>query len=324
MRSRIACSAILAAGVCLHTGCAGRTRGLTSRFLLHPEAKQVRVQPPDVPEPSLEEAMGKLRHLMAEARPAPKGDPTPTLEMRDPELKAARANLEAAKTAPNYLDVGRAYYRHGLLNKAYEHYAGALRLNPRSWEAYDGMARIWRDWRRPDLALPDAQRAVYFDPKSAAAENTRGTILQALGLRKEARAAYDLARRLDPAAAYALSNLCYLSFVEGNAALAISECQAALWIDPDLPAAHNNLGLTYAAAGRLDLAGLEFGRAGGPATAAYNLGVVHLARKEYDEAADQFAAAHETDPSLMDADRRAINARRLAATEPAGSGKDQQ
>ena len=320
MRSRVACSAIVAAGVCLHAGCAGRTNSLANRFLLHPEAQQTGARSPGVPEPSLEEAIGKLRHLMAEARPEPKGAPTPTAETSDRELKIARANLAVAPTGDHYVDAGRAYHRLGLLDQAYQHYSGALRLNPRDADAYEGLARVWRDWRRPDLALPDAQRAVYFAPYSAAAENTRGTVLQALGLRKEARAAYRMAALLEPAA-YALCNLCYLSFVEGNTKQAIDECRAALRIEPDLAAAHNNLALTYAAIGRLDVAEVEFARAGSRATAAYNMGVVHLARKEYDAAAERFTAAHDADPAFIDADRRARDARRLADAE---SGKDQR
>jgi tetratricopeptide (TPR) repeat protein len=313
---------VFAAGVCLHAGCAGRTNGLTTRFLLHPEAQQTDAQSTRVPDPSLEEAIGKLRHLMAEARPAPKGEPTPTAETADRELKIARASVALAPTPEHYVDAGRAYHRLGLLNQAYEHYAHALRLNPREADAYEGLARVWRDWRRPDLALPDAQRAVYLAPYSAAAENTRGTVLQALSLRKEARAAYRLALALEPAAAYALSNLCYLSFVEGNTRQAIDECRAALRIEPDLAAAHNNLALTYAAIGRLDVAEVEFARAGSRATAAYNMGVVHLARKEYDAAAEQFAAARDADPALIEADRRARDARRLADAESSEGGKD--
>jgi tetratricopeptide (TPR) repeat protein len=308
--------------VCLHAGCAGRTNGPTTRFLLHPEAQQTDAQLMRVPDPSLEEAIGKLRHLMAEARPAPKGDPTPTAETADRELKIARASVALAPTPEHYVDAGRAYHRLGLLNQAYEHYAHALRLNPREADAYEGLARVWRDWRRPDLALPDAQRAVYFAPYSAAAENTRGTVLQALSLRKEARAAYRLALALEPAAAYALNNLCYLSFVEGNTRQAIDECRAALRIEPDLAAAHNNLALTYAAIGRLDVAEVEFARAGSRGMAAYNMGVVHLARKEYDAAAEQFAAARDADPVLIEADRRARDARRLADAESSRGGKD--
>ena len=97
---------------------------------------------------------------------------------------------------------------------------------------------------------------------------------------------------LDPAAAYAFNNLCYLSFLEGNANRAMSECQTALRLDPSLTAARNNLALTYAAAGRSDLARIEFARAGVPAATAYNMGMIHLAQADFDTAARDFETAY--------------------------------
>ena len=66
-------------------------------------------------------------------------------------------------------------------------------------------------------------------------------MLAALGRRGEARREYERAVQLDPRAAYALNNLCYLSFLEGDGPKGLSECRAALAVDPALMAARNTL-----------------------------------------------------------------------------------
>jgi Flp pilus assembly protein TadD len=241
------------------------------------------------PQPTLEEAIGKIRKLMAEARPTPRAAAT-TLEERDAVLIAARARLQASQTPEAFVEVADVY-------------------RTRLAGAYEGLARVWRDWGLAHLGLSDAYRAVYFAPDSATARNTLGTLLQALGHRSDARQAYEAALSRDAQAAYASNNLCYLSFVEGKSSQAISECQTALRLDPNLSAARNNLALTYAAVGRPDLARREFVEAGGAAGGAYNMGVVHLAQKHYSEAAGEFDAAHAAQPAFADAQRMARQAR---------------
>ncbi len=315
MQSTSTRAAGLAVSLCLLAGCAShRPASLADRFMLRGHDRAASRPEAAPPSPSLEEAIGKTRHLMAEARPEPKNAPV-TLESRDPVLAEALAALRAAPTAERYVQVGRLYGGRGLLDQAYDHYTRALRLDSHQADAYEGLARVWRDWKLPHLGLGDAYRAVYFKPQSAAAENTLGTILQALGRNREARGAYRLASVLDPDAGYPLSNLCYLSFLEGNAAQSIDECRAAIRRDPSLGAAHNNLALTYAAIGRLDLADREFAAAGSPAAVAYNMGVVYLARKQFAEAAGQFERAEAGHSGAYDAAARARQARARAGVD---------
>ena len=49
--------------------------------------------------------------------------------------------------------------------------------------------------------------------------------MQALGRYDDARTAYELASRLDPEAAYAVNNLCYLAFLDGRIDAAIETCR---------------------------------------------------------------------------------------------------
>ena len=200
-----------------------------------------------------------------------------------------------------------------LLDRAYDYSSRSLRLDPTSAPAYERLARIWRDWGAPQVALGDVHRALYYAPKTASVRNTLGTILQSLGQRDAARRAYQSALALDGKAAYAYNNLCYLSFLEGRTERAILECQIALRLEPQLTAARNNLALTYAATGRPDLTRREFGLAAGPAATAYNMGMVYLSLNRYKEAASEFAASYAMSPGFAEAAKRASFARRRAS-----------
>jgi Flp pilus assembly protein TadD len=310
---------LVAVGVSVHAGCAHRRPASPAdRFFLHKDARRT-AEKTEPPSPSLEESMAKIRHLMTTARPEPK-PAVHTLEETDPGLSAALTTLAAAMSAEHLYEVGAAYHRCGLLDQAHRYYMRALGLNPRYADAHEGVARLWRDWGLPQLGLGDAHRAIYYAPASASARNTLGTLLQSAGLRGPAREAYEIAARLDREAGYPFNNLCYLSFVEGKASQAIAECQQALRLDPTLSAARNNLALTYAAIGRLDLARREFAEAGGASRAAYNMGVVYLAEQNFSAAAAEFDAARATQPRPIDAERRARDARRRAELEHRAGG----
>ena len=136
--------------------------------------------------------------------------------------------------------------------------------------------------------------------------------------------AYERASRLDPRAVYALSNLCYLSFLHGDFDRAVTTCRSALSVDPEFVAARNNLALAHAAAGRLDLARTEFMDAGDEALGFFNIGVVHMAMRDYAEATKAFDAASRRDPTMAIARERAKQARALrqsATRESVGDPK---
>jgi tetratricopeptide (TPR) repeat protein len=331
MRQTTARAVMVAAGVIACAGCATATsHTTTARFVLHRGQRAPAAAPAPrpaadtddaAPTVSLDEAIGKIRSLMARARPEPK-PPLPTIETEDADLKIALARAAAEPTALHYCQLANLYLRFGLLDTAYDYYTRALRLNPKQADAYEGLARVWRNWGMPNLALGDAHRAVYYAPESASAHNTLGTILQALGLRHEARDAYMMILAFEPEAAYAFNNLCYLSFLDGRTSRALAECQTALRLDPQLAAAHNNLALTFAASGRFDLARSEFIKAGGPSAAAYNMGIVYLAGRQYAEAAGAFADAAPGGVVPFDVADRLRDAQRRAAIAAPHQGNE--
>jgi Flp pilus assembly protein TadD len=293
------------------TGCAARGRTLSVAIPRDAAARTA-----TAPEVSLGEYIEKIRHVSAAARPAPVATSVPTLEDRDPELAAALARLRGEPSAESQVLVGELYRVRGVLDSAYKHFTAAVRLTPSNADAYEGLAKTWRDWRAPTLALSDAARARFHAPQSASVQNTLGTILQALGRRDEARRAYERAVALEANATYALNNLCYLSFLEGQMDLAVSQCQRAVALEPQLKSARYNLALAYAGAGEMDLARAALSAGGDDAEASFNLGILHMAQRDYRSAAAAFDAASRARPTLNVARERALQARVLMRAAP--------
>lgn len=136
------------------------------------------------------------------------------VEASDPGLRDALARLALLPSAAAHRDVAAAYLRLAIRDKAYDHYEGAVRLDPKDAAAYDALARLWRDWGFPEHGLADAQRAVKWAPDSPIVRNTLGTVYEAMGLRHEARKAYWQAVEIDSHAEYALANLTRLLSVQ--------------------------------------------------------------------------------------------------------------
>jgi len=261
------------------------------------------VQPPAPPE------------TVVPKTPVPKATDTPTLESTNATLASAIAELKSHPTAENYVAVGLDYQRLGVLDAAQKSFEEALKLDRHSSAANEGLARVWRDWGLPSQGLGYAYRALSQAPKSPSVHNTLGTLLFALGNPEDARTQFDQALALDPSAAYALNNLCYVAFMLGDAGPAAARCTEALALNPASATTRNNLGLIYAAEGRNADAEREFTKAGGGSSADYNMGIVHMARREYKDAIAPFEAACNVTPPVAGACAWAKEARKLAAKE---------
>jgi tetratricopeptide (TPR) repeat protein len=195
----------LVALTCLCAGCAGNKA--RSRFITRHGSGPIEVvEGPASPLRALSaEAMRKAEVVARAARtPVPV---VPTLELRNSALRDALSSLRANPTALAYLHVAEEYRGAGVLDQAVDYFDEALKRAPRLAAAYDGRARVWRDWHIPAAGLGDSARAVYFAPGSAAAHNTQGTLLLAIGECAAARSAFQKAIELDPAATYAMTNL---------------------------------------------------------------------------------------------------------------------
>ena len=229
------------------------------------------------------------------------------------DLAEAVSRFDREPGIGHEIALAQAYVRAGILDHAHEHFAHVALVDPSEGAAWDGLARVWRDWGFPHLGLGDAYRAASAAPQSPMVRNTLGTILQILGKGDAARVQFEFALALDPGASYALNNLCYSRLMEADAATAAADCGRALALEPGLVPARNNLALARAAQGDLAGASAVFGEAGGEAAAEYNLGIVHLSERRYAAAAAAFERAGRMQPRLTLAAARARQARQLAA-----------
>jgi tetratricopeptide (TPR) repeat protein len=262
---------------------------------------------------SLASYVARVRALSQQARPQPPAG-AQTVESWDPKLSNALVALAIAPTptAAQHRQVAFEYRRLGILDRAYAHFASAVKLDPTDAASFDGLARVWRDWGFPELGMDDAHRAVSLAPKSAEAANTLGTLLHAQGRTREAVAWYERASRLDAGAYYAFNNLCYASII-AKRDTAVGSCERAAALAPQLKAAQNNLALAYAAAGRFDLARQQLERASDAAAVEYNAGILYLADRQFAKAAEAFDSAVRMKPHFDLAEARARQARSAAA-----------
>ena len=305
-----ACSAVHAPARTWPTGPAVATAGAT-----------VRTDPPSG-EASLASYVQQVRELSRRVRP--RATDALVAERWSQDLAAAIARHSTTPTHASQVGLAQAYVRAGILDKAYEYFATAARLDPNDGAAWDGLARIWRDWGFSHIGLGDAYRAVWASPRSPAVHNTLGTILQFLGRGRDARVQFVRALECDGGAAYAQNNLCYSWLMEANADAASIACGRALALEPGMTPARNNLALAKAVAGDLAGAAETFGAVSGEAAAHYNLGIVYLAQRRYAAAADAFDRAALLQPALILARDRARQARQFAADALRSEGANER
>jgi tetratricopeptide (TPR) repeat protein len=256
--------------------------------------------------------MQMVRHLSD--RPVMKESAGAKAESSDPRLAAALRAAAVGPSAENELGVAREYLRLRILDTAYNYANRSVLQKPRFAAAHEMLARIWRDWGFPELGIGPASRATYFDPASAAAQNTLGTLLDAVGRADQAHHAFARAVQLDARAGWALNNLCFIELRMDRLVEARLHCLAAIDVDPHLTAARNNLALTFVASGDAAGAREAFLATGNAAAAAYNRGIVHMAQREYTGAAEAFEEAIAARPAFTAAKARAHEARMLVLT----------
>jgi Flp pilus assembly protein TadD len=131
----------------------------------------------------------------------------PTIESMNGDMRDALKALEKRPSAQAHVRVAQAYAKLGVRDLALDHFDRALRQNSRLAAAYDGRARIWRDWNMPGFAVGDAYRAANLAPRAPEAQNTLGTVLLLTGNCRGARTAFERALLLQPGASYAARNL---------------------------------------------------------------------------------------------------------------------
>ena len=293
---------MLVLSVAAAAGCAASSKGTTvTDRLIKQGTPSISYGDPVETENSLKAAIARIRALSLNTSPRAKNVSGASIETNYPELAAALRALKAQPGAATHFDVANLYLELGVRDEAFEHFQTVLTFDRSSGAAYEGLARIWRDWERPDIALADAYRAVHYDPQSAAARNTLGTIFQALGRPDDARTAYVDAVWLNPGAAYALNNLCFLSLQRGSGREAKEECELALLVDPTLRVARFNLAKVYDGLGQTVRAEEQRRVANDRVMDAFHEGLLRRNRREYGLAAAAFERACLARPAFTEA-----------------------
>lgn len=147
---------------------------------------------------------------------------------------AAVAMCGAASSSPfeSALEQGRHLIEQNQCNKAISYLDQAIKLNPKSGEAYTNRARAYSCLRNYQRALSDANKAIDFAPKLALAYYSRGSAYAGLGQEQAAIKDYTKAIELDPKFATAYSNRALAYEKLGKSELAKKERDVAAELQP--------------------------------------------------------------------------------------------
>ena len=127
----------------------------------------------------------------------------------------------------------------------------AVRLAPDSFRARYNLARAQEAAFQSDEAISNYRQALRIEPAHAPSHNNLGRLLAAQGHPKQAILEYEQSLAADPRLAEAHTNLGVLLAGYGYYGKAIHHLEESLRLKPNL-AAHTNLAVVYARAGRME------------------------------------------------------------------------
>jgi tetratricopeptide (TPR) repeat protein len=132
-------------------------------------------------------------------------------------------------------------------------YGQALRLDPADPDYFNSRAQAYEAKNDMDKALADYNQAIKANPKSIAAYNSRGAAYQRKGDYARAAADYGEVTRLQPDNVDAWSARCWVrALSNGQAQMALGDCNAALKIKADAPDVLDTRGFVYLKLGQTE------------------------------------------------------------------------
>lgn len=162
-------------------------------------------------------------------------DPTAALAAADCAIAVApEAELAMRLRALALADLGRH-------RAAREAAKAAIRIDPGHWRTHYVLAIVRSRTDVFDEAYPAALRAVELAPHESEAHVMVGITAAGMGHKKEARAAYHEALRLDPQSATALNNLAAMDINRARLGSAARNVTAGLRVDPGAELLQRNL-----------------------------------------------------------------------------------
>ena len=90
-------------------------------------------------------------------------------------------DADAIIEARTYVDKGVQYFALGQYEKAIKSYDKAIRLNPKTANAYNKRGVAYQSLGQYDKAIQDYDEAIRLDPENASAYHNRGIANEALG-----------------------------------------------------------------------------------------------------------------------------------------------
>jgi len=148
-----------------------------------------------------------------------------------------------------HVNLGIALDGAGRRDEAIDALSEAVRLDPESFRAHYNLARAQEAAFESDDAIAHYEQALRIEPAHAPSHNNLGRLLAAQGYPEKAIEHYEQALDADPRLAEARTNV--LLAGTGYYGKAIHHLEESLRLKPDL-AAHTNLAVVYARAGRMD------------------------------------------------------------------------
>ncbi|HWZ31344.1 MAG TPA: tetratricopeptide repeat protein [Bryobacteraceae bacterium] len=211
----------------------------------------------------------------------------------DVEARTLRRQLAANPRDLNArILLARWYIRRGLPDLALEHERLAAAQFPDSSIAALELAKTLRQMAEPEQALAVIGNFLAKHPgESWELRSLEGILEDERGEFARAEEAHRAALAIDPQRSALHNNLGYNLMLQGRAEAAAAEFRKAIEIDPRSQIAHNNLGASLIAASAPAEALAEWQRASGPAAAHNNMAAVLIGQGRYEEAREELEQA---------------------------------
>ena len=204
----------------------------------------------------------------------------------------------APRRAEWYLELAEGLASNGQLDQGLPWYRESVRRDPASAVALQKLGTALRRSSAYPAAADALKRAAALAPDRALTWHELGLVYRAQGRTGDAVAALRAALKLDPEMPEAHNNLGILTGAEAS-------FREAIRIKPDYADAHGNLAHLLSGAGRFPEAGREFDLAlrlrPGDAATRYNYAMLLGRTKRYDEAQRELEACLQADPKFAGA-----------------------
>jgi len=160
-------------------------------------------------------------------------------------LPACRSRKAMVSPSEEYEQKGEQAYFSQNMEEAIDHYKNALQAGTRTTALHNNLGNSYFKERRFNAAEQSYLEALELDPEYLFSLNNLVLTLYHAGDSQEARKLIEEAKKSFPDVSFLRTTDGYLRFLEGDRKGALQSFREAIEINPDSPAALNNLGVLY-------------------------------------------------------------------------------